>query len=68
MTQAMKQALNWMIQNKCTGTLWLLIGTQNTPSQKIAKHYGFVLSEEQTSTSQQWYRLNLAEIKEKHHG
>lgn len=68
MTQAMKQVLDWMIQNECTGTLWLLINIQNIPSQKIAKHYGFVLSGEQVNSDQQWYCLNLAEIKETHHG
>jgi len=68
MTQAMKQVLDWMIQNECTGTLWLLINIQNIPSQKIAKHYGFVLSGEQVNSDQQWYCLNLAEIKENNHG
>lgn len=68
MTQAMKQVLDWMIQNECTGTLWLFINIQNIPSQKIAKHYGFVLSGEQVNSDQQWYCLNLAEIKENNHG
>ena len=67
MTQAMKQVLDWMIQNKYMGTLWLLIDIQNIPSQKIAKHCGFVLSGEEASTGQQWYCFDLAETRENHH-
>lgn len=58
MSNAMNCVLDWCRNNSVTGKLWLLIGKDNTISQKVAHKFNFV-PQGRFSAQQEWYCLTL---------